>query len=66
MIRNNFSWAYSKGYYHHSNPSTPDFYTFFDKGILRTERNIALDIINGKTEGDIAQAEEILAKFDIT
>lgn len=62
MIRNNFSWAYSKGYYHHSNPSTPDFYTFFDKGILRTERNLALDVVKGKTEGDISQAKEILAK----
>jgi len=59
-ISDNKKWAYSKGYFHHSQPSTPDFYTFFQKGIIRPERNKALKVIKGETDGVKEDAETVL------
>lgn len=59
-ISDNKKWAYSKGYFHHSQPSTPDFYTFFQKGIIRPERNKALKVIRGETDGVKEDAEAVL------
>ena len=59
-ISNSKKWAYSKGYYHHSQPSTPDFYTFFQKGIIRPERNQALKVLRDEAEGVKANAETVL------
>ena len=59
-ISNSKKWAYSKGYYHHSQPSTPDFYTFFQKGIIRPERNQALKVLRDEAEGVKSDAEAVL------
>jgi hypothetical protein len=59
-INNNKNWAYSKGYYHHSQPSTPDYYTFFQKGIMRPALSNALKVISDETDGDKTQAETLL------
>ena len=60
-LDNDLSWAHQKGYYHHSNPSTPDYYTFFQKGVLRPARSRAMKVVNGETEGDKGQSKAILA-----
>ena len=54
------NWAFKKGYYHHSQPSTPDYYTFFQKGLLRPARSKALKIINGETDGVKEDAQAVL------
>lgn len=54
------NWAFKKGYYHHSQPSTPDYYTFFQKGIIRPARSKALKIVNGETDGVKEEAEAFL------
>ena len=59
-ISNSKKWAYSKGYYHHSQPSTPDFYTFFQKGIIRPERSQALKVLRDEAEGVKEDAEAVL------
>jgi len=59
-ISNSKKWAYSKGYYHHSQPSTPDFYTFFQKGIIRPERSQALKVLRDEAEGVKSDAEAVL------
>jgi len=59
-LDNDLSWAHKKGYYHHSNPSTPDYYTFFQKGVLRPARSKALKVLSGETDGDKGQSKAIL------
>ena len=50
--RFNFNW--------HSNPSTPDAWAFFDKAVLRPERNKAWAVIRGDEVGDVEEAQRIL------
>lgn len=56
------SWAHRKGYYHHSQPTTPDYWVFYDKGILRPARKRALQVIEGDVDGNAAEAKELLDK----
>ena len=60
-LDSDLSWAHKKGYYHHSNPSTPDYYTFFHKGVLRPARAKAMKVLEGNAEGDKGQSKAILA-----
>lgn len=57
-----YSWAHKKGYFHHSQPTTPDYWVFFDKGILRPARKKALAILAGEEPGDVEQAKALLDK----
>tara|TARA_R100001015_G_C4594776_1_gene150034 strand:- start:123 stop:1139 length:1017 start_codon:yes stop_codon:yes gene_type:complete len=53
-------WADRFNYKHHSNPSTPDAWTFFDKAYLRVQHNKAWQILTGKIKGDEQEARKIL------
>ena len=56
----NKQWADRFNYKWHSNPSTPDAWTFFDKAILRPMRDKAWRIIVGDEQGDEQWAREVL------
>lgn len=53
-------WAERFNYNWHSNPSTPDAWTFFDKGYIRVQRNKAWAILRGDQSGDEIWAREFL------
>ena len=57
---NDLSWAHKKGYFHHSQPTTPDYWVFFDKGVIRPARNKAQKIVAGEIDGDIEAAQALL------
>ena len=59
-------WADRFNYKHHSNPSTPDAWTFFDKAYLRVQHNKAWKILTGEAEGDEQEARQILRDSGIT
>lgn len=61
-IKRNTDWADRYNYRWHSNPSTPDSWVFFDKGVLRVQRSKAFSILKGETDGDTEAAEDILRK----
>ncbi len=62
MSFNNFSDHFAKrhNYFRHSNPSMPDGYTFFDKGIIRPDRDNCWSILKGDTPGDKDEAQRRL------
>jgi hypothetical protein len=47
-------------YYHHSSPSKPDGFTFFEKAVVRPELENAKAVIAGEAKGDKAEAQRIL------
>lgn len=53
-------WADRFNYKWHSNPSTPDAWTFFDKSVLRPMRDKAWAILRGDIEGDQGWARKVL------
>ena len=50
------SWAFDKGYFHHSNPSKPICVTLFDKCVIRVFVNNAWKVIKGEVDGDVDTA----------
>ena len=47
-------------YYHHSQPNKPDGFTFFDKAVVRSERENAKAVLAGEAKGDKAEAQKII------
>ena len=47
-------------YYHHSQPNKPDGFTFFDKAVVRPERENAKAVLAGEAKGDKAEAQKII------
>tara|TARA_Y100001963_G_scaffold159878_1_gene265930 strand:- start:5109 stop:6041 length:933 start_codon:yes stop_codon:yes gene_type:complete len=58
-------WADRHGYYHHSNPILPDFYTFYEKGIKRPKLKHFWDILANRKEGDKELARAMVKILDI-
>ncbi len=59
-LKGSTAFADRFNYRWHSNPSTPDAWTFFDKAVQRVQRDEAFKILRGETEGDTSWAEKIL------
>jgi len=59
-FQNNSNHFTKHNFHHHSNPSMPDGYTFFDKGVRRRRLTDAYAVIAGKHDGDEGAAQREL------
>tara|TARA_R100000458_G_scaffold26659_1_gene24154 strand:+ start:404 stop:1372 length:969 start_codon:yes stop_codon:yes gene_type:complete len=55
-------WAERHNYFHHSNPSMPDGYTFYNKCFVRPLVDHSWKVLKGELNGDKEQAQQIIDK----
>ena len=58
------SWAASKHYHHHSNPSRPLCATLFDKCVLRPKTDDAWKVVKGEKVGDKDAAFSVIHNYE--
>ena len=58
--RKSKEFAHRHNYFHHSKPTLPDGFTFYEKSVVRTEHEAAKSIVAGKQSGDKDAAQRLL------
>ena len=58
--RESKEFADRHNYFHHSKPSNPDGFTFYEKSVVRPNHQAARSIVAGKLDGDKDEARRLL------